>query len=148
VPVTVTTSAGTALSGITHISAGAEYTCALLVGGMPHCWGANWSGQVGDSTLINRLIPVAVTTSAGTALSNATHISAGAEHACAVLDDATARCWGWNGSGQLGDGTSTQRQIPVAVLNIGNPGWPATITVVATDSAGRTSSVNVTLTYQ
>jgi alpha-tubulin suppressor-like RCC1 family protein len=89
-----------------------------------------------------------VTTSAGTALSDATHISAGAEHACALLVDMTARCWGWNGSGQLGDGATTQREIPVAVLNIGNPGWPATISVVATDSAGRTSSVNVTLTYQ
>jgi alpha-tubulin suppressor-like RCC1 family protein len=148
VPVAVTTSAGTALSGVTHISAGAEYTCAVLNGGTAHCWGANWSGQLGDSTTTDRLIPVAVTTSAGTALSEATHISAGGEYACGVLVDMTARCWGWNGSGHLGDGTTTQREIPVAVLNIGNPGWPATISVVATDSAGRTSSVNVTLTYQ
>ena len=144
----MTTSAGTALSGVTHISAGAEYTCAVLDGGTARCWGGNWSGQLGDGTTNNRSVPVAVTTSAGTALSEVTHISAGGEHACAVLVDMTARCWGDNSIGQLGDGATTQREIPVAVLNIGNPGWPATISVVATDSAGRTSSVNVTLTYQ
>jgi alpha-tubulin suppressor-like RCC1 family protein/putative cell wall-binding protein len=148
IPVTVTTSAGTALSGVTRISAGAEYTCAVLDGGTARCWGANWTGQLGDGTLGNRLIPVAVTTSAGTAVSEVTHISAGYEHACAVLVDSTARCWGWNGSGRLGDGTTTPSSVPVEVLNIGNQGWPVTVTVVATDSAGRTSSVNVTLTYQ
>jgi alpha-tubulin suppressor-like RCC1 family protein len=72
----------------------------------------------------------------------------GAEYICALLDGGTAHCWGVNWSGRLGDGTTTQREIPVAVLNIGNPGWPATISVVVTDSANRTSSANVTLTYQ
>jgi len=150
IPVTVTTSAGTALSGVTRISAGAEYTCAVLDGGTARCWGANWSGQLGDGTTTNRAVPVTVTvtTSAGTALSEVTHISAGGEHACALLVDMTAHCWGWNGAGQLGYDTNTPSSVPVAVLNIGNRGWPATISVVATDSAGRTSSVNVTLTYQ
>jgi alpha-tubulin suppressor-like RCC1 family protein/putative cell wall-binding protein len=148
IPVTVTTSAGTALSGVTQIVAGGEHACALLVGGTAHCWGWNDFGQLGDDTNTSSSVPVTVTTSAGTALSGITHISAGSSQNCAVLDDGTARCWGSNGSGRLGDGTTVDSPLPVTVLNIGKPGWPAIITVVATDSAGRTSSVDVTLTYQ
>ncbi len=148
VPVTVTTGAGTALSGITQISLDFQHSCAMLVDTTARCWGNNAAGQLGDGTTTNRSVPVAVTTSAGTALSGITQISAANFHTCAVLVDTTARCWGNNGSGRLGDGTTTQSPIPVTVLHIGNPGWPATVTVSVTDSAGRTSSVNVTLTYQ
>lgn len=59
------------------------------------------------------------------------------------------RCWGANWMGQLGDGTNNNTgALQVAVLNLGNPSWPALITVVATGSACRASSVNVTFTDQ
>ncbi|MCK6552269.1 RCC1 repeat-containing protein, partial [Myxococcota bacterium] len=45
-------------------------------------------------------------------------ISAGNIHTCARLSTGEARCWGYNGTGSLGDGTTTQRNTPVAVSGI------------------------------
>lgn len=42
-------------------------------------------------------------------------VDAGTAHACALLGDGTVFCWGANGSGQLGDGTTTPRLAPVQV---------------------------------
>ncbi|MBU6154767.1 MAG: hypothetical protein KGP28_10735, partial [Bdellovibrionales bacterium] len=53
-------------------------------------------------------------------LTNAIAISAGAYHTCALLSDGTARCWGWNLSGQLGDGTNADRTSPVQVSGLTN----------------------------
>src|SRR2546423_1631315 len=47
-------------------------------------------------------------------------LSADASHACHVVNDGTVRCWGDNGFGQLGDGTTIDRLIPVAVSGLTN----------------------------
>ena len=39
---------------------------------------------------------------------------------CAVLADGNARCWGYNGYGNLGDGTTSARYAPVAVQGVNN----------------------------
>ena len=51
-------------------------------------------------------------------ISNATRISVGQSHTCAVLSDNTIKCWGSNGYGQLGDETTTNRPTPVTVSGI------------------------------
>jgi alpha-tubulin suppressor-like RCC1 family protein len=53
-------------------------------------------------------VPVAV---AG--ISDAVHLGVGGQHSCALLKDRTLRCWGDNGTGQLGDGTQTASAAPV-----------------------------------
>ncbi len=45
-------------------------------------------------------------------------IAVGGEHTCAVLGDGTARCWGRNNFGQLGDDTMVPRGTPVAVSRL------------------------------
>ncbi len=99
-------------SGVVQVAAGGDHACALLGTGQVRCWGNNGAGQIGDGTSgTDRASAVTVS-----GLSGAVQIDAGDEHTCALMFDRTARCWGFNGSGQLGDGTSgTNRLTPVAV---------------------------------
>jgi alpha-tubulin suppressor-like RCC1 family protein len=110
-------SGGAALGGVVTISAGDYHTCALLSDGTARCWGDNTFGQLGDGTAgTHSTTPAAVS-----GLSNVVAIAGGYGHTCAVLNDGTARCWGWNDYGQLGDGASgTNRLTPVAVSGLGN----------------------------
>src|SRR5204862_7933623 len=77
--------------------------------GTVFCWGANGSGQLGDNTHNNRDVPVGVVGPGNFLLSTAVDIAAGGLHTCVIMSDGTVRCWGENGSGQLGDGTTTDR---------------------------------------
>jgi alpha-tubulin suppressor-like RCC1 family protein len=109
VPVTV---AGTA--GIAGITAGNNHGCVLLGNGEAQCWGPNTSGQLGNgNTAAN--YPTAVATLAS-ALELRGDITT--DTTCAVLSGGALRCWGINGSGQIGDGTTTTHNTPVAVSGI------------------------------
>ena len=97
---------------LTRISAGYGHTCGHDLDGKLYCWGDNRYGQLGDGTNTDRLTPVAVQVPAGVMLSG---VSAGADHTCADGSDGQVYCWGSNAYGQLGDGTKTGRDTPVAV---------------------------------
>jgi alpha-tubulin suppressor-like RCC1 family protein len=101
-------------SGAIAIAAGSEHSCAVLAGGQLKCWGANWTGQLGDGTNAHRNTPVDV---AGLS-SGVVGIAAGAEHTCAVLGDGRVKCWGTNGTGQLGDGTNVSHNTPADVVGL------------------------------
>ncbi len=98
----------------TRVSVGNSHTCAVLTGGSVRCWGYNFYGQLGDGTTTQSASPMEV--DLGGAM--ATRVSAGRDHTCALLTDGSVRCWGYNGAGQLGDGTTTQSASPVAVLGV------------------------------
>jgi len=98
---------------VDDVSTGDDHACALLRTRQARCWGVNDNGALGDGTTIDRATPAVV--GGNTPLAGVVQISAGVFHTCAVLEDTTARCWGLNASGQLGDGTTTQRNAPVVV---------------------------------
>ncbi|MCU1367997.1 MAG: hypothetical protein JWN39_3636 [Ilumatobacteraceae bacterium] len=94
----------------TAVSAGSNFTCALLDNGTVKCWGYNAEGELGQGSIadlgdqINEMGDHLPAIDLGTGR-KATSISAGASHACALLDDGSVKCWGNNIFGQLGQGS-------------------------------------------
>ena len=77
------------------------------------CWGYNNYGELGNGTITDSLVPVAVS-----GVTPATAITAGGFHSCALLSGGTVKCWGYNSYGQLGDGTTTDSSLPGAVIGL------------------------------
>jgi alpha-tubulin suppressor-like RCC1 family protein len=93
-----------------RLDAGVDYACVLR-GVQTLCWGSNQYGKLGDgTTVVARATPVPVL--GGLTL---VHLAVGYNHACGLATNGAAYCWGLNGSGTLGDGTTTSRPTPVAV---------------------------------
>ncbi|MFV0634749.1 SpaA isopeptide-forming pilin-related protein [Demequina sp.] len=101
-------------SGVTftQIRLGASHTLALGDDGNTYAWGVNRNGQLGDGTNEDRTTPVVVDTPSGVTF---TQIDTGASFTAAVGDDGNVYTWGSNTRGQLGDGTTTQRDSPALV---------------------------------
>lgn len=94
------------------ISAGiGQHTCARTQPGVAYCWGRNTSGQLGDGTTTQRLVPTPVAGGLAFAMLGAS----GNEHSCGVTTGGLGFCWGWNIFGEIGDGTTTQRLAPAAI---------------------------------
>ena len=101
-------------SGVAQIAVGFLHTCALTTSGGVKCWGYNQFGNLGDGTTTHRNTPVDVIG----LTSGVAQISAGTYYTCAVMTSGGAKCWGYNGYGNLGDGTTTQRLTPVDVSGL------------------------------
>ena len=95
------------------ISCGVSHTVAIKSNnGTAWMWGGNSNGQLGDSSTTTRSSPVSVV-----GAHSFGNISAGSFHASGLKsDNGTAWCWGQNNSGQLGDGSATNRSSPVSVV--------------------------------
>jgi len=100
------------------IDAGNLHTCAITLAGAAYCWGSDLNGGLGDADPNNgtKASPVAV--SGGLTFVS---ISAGDRHTCGIVPSGAgalsgpAYCWGYNASGQLGDGTFSERNVPTLV---------------------------------
>jgi alpha-tubulin suppressor-like RCC1 family protein len=112
-----TTNQGAATSSVwfTQVVAGTSHTCALRNDGAVFCWGLNSSGQLGDNSTTSRSVPTAVNGLG--ASSGVVSLSAGGNHTCALKSDHSVLCWGANDLGQLGDGTTTQRNSPITAIS-------------------------------
>ena len=112
VPVAVSTFTDVSATAVS-ITAGYRHTCAVLNTGAVNCWGRNHKGQLGNNSTTNSSVPVTV--NAFTDGATAVSITAGESHTCALLNTGAVNCWGSNGVGELGNNTTTDSSVPVAV---------------------------------
>ena len=114
-------------SSVEGISGGGDHTCAISVVATTgtgtstatstkevSCWGKNTSGQLGTGSIADATIPTVSLLNLPPTVTP-TKISAGDKHTCSLLSDGTVRCWGFNKSGQLGDGFLTDSFTPRVV---------------------------------
>ena len=107
----------------TAVAAGGAHVCALHANGGVYCAGLNTAGQLGDGTFTNRTSPVRVVRLGPPFTARVASVDAGSSHTCAALADGTARCWGENDNGRLGDGDligNISRETPVVVTGLTN----------------------------
>ena len=137
VPVAVKTT-GTPMDGkkIIQIHAGYEHSLALASDGTVYTWGRNNFGQLGKNDATDAHIPAAVWT-LGTPMAGKiiVQLAAGNSQSIALASDGTVYTWGWNQHGQLGNGTTMNSRIPVAVVTAGTPLAGKTISQIAAGNA-------------
>ena len=121
------------------IAVGAAHTCAITECGVTQCWGSNTIGQLGNGSINKETafteaiqnpdtgqIGEHIVTSGGGEPTpapvknseNAIAIEAGYNHSCALTASGIVKCWGKNTYGQLGDGNTTNSEIPVEVASL------------------------------
>ncbi len=96
----------------TAIAAGGDHSLALSSTGQVYAWGANFDGQLGDGTTTSSDLPALVTAPPDT---DFTAIAAGTAHSLALSSTGVVYAWGYNGSGQLGDGSDESSSTMTAV---------------------------------
>jgi hypothetical protein len=100
------------LSDIVAVSGGDCHTAALKSDGTVWTWGCNDKSELGNGTTgTDSHVPVQVS-----GLTNIIRIAARDYHNIALKSDGTVWTWGWNINGQLGDGTTLDRNVPVQVI--------------------------------
>ncbi len=104
-------------SRVRWLAAGGYHTCVLTAMGGAKCWGQDYFGQLGDG----RPTWYYATPKDVSGLSSGViAIMTGQWHTCALTDRGEVKCWGDNHDGQLGDGTSLTRNVPVNVSGLSN----------------------------
>ena len=98
---------------------GAYHTCAIAYNNNAYCWGDNSTGQLGNSSTTNSSVRVAVSSSGVLSGKTIKSVTTGLTHSCALASDNNAYCWGYGNFGQLGDTSTTNTTVPVAVSTIG-----------------------------
>jgi hypothetical protein len=101
-------------SGVSAVAAGDAHTCALTTSGGVQCWGDNQYGQLGNNSTTESHVPVAVTGLS----SGVSALAAGGDHTCALTTAGGVQCWGDNANGQLGNDSTTNSDVPVAVMGL------------------------------
>ncbi len=110
---------------VTKITASRSTFCAISAGDV-WCWGSGLRGRIGNGSTSNRRIPTKTSVIGASASPSrpVTDIASDGEsmHICAIAQVAgagRAYCWGYNGRGELGDNTTTDRSVPTAVNTSG-----------------------------
>ena len=100
-----------------YVSSGA-FTCVLKIDGRLFCRGVNNAGQLGDGSGLDSpvaFVQVVMPVRPADLKLASNAITSGGSHSCAINTNSDAACWGGNGSGQLGNGTNANSNVPTVV---------------------------------
>ncbi|MFD0123611.1 RCC1-like domain-containing protein [Streptomyces virginiae] len=95
---------------VKQISAGCDFSLALLENGKVYAWGRNIHGQLGNGSRTTSSVPRQVQ-----GLENVVEVDAGCHHALALTAEDTVKSWGYNLYGQLGNSSTKSSTVPVDV---------------------------------
>ncbi len=101
---------------VADVALGEDFACAVRTDGRVYCWGSNESRQLGDRTSTSRPDPRPVLDRTGAELTDVAEVAAGHRYACARTRGGRVLCWGLDGSGQRGPGTSGLSGVPEPFL--------------------------------
>jgi alpha-tubulin suppressor-like RCC1 family protein len=119
VPIAVNMSGVLSGKTVVAVVAGAEHNLVLCSDGTLAAWGGNSEGQLGDGTETRRLVPALVNRSGVLSGKTVAALTAGASHNLVLCSDGTLVAWGYNFNGQLGNNSTTDSTVPVAVTTTG-----------------------------
>ncbi len=98
------------LSNVRSVGAGGHHSLAATTAGNLLTWGWNLYGQLGNGTTVDQRSPRDVSAPAGAR--GVTQVAGGLLHSVVLGDAGRVWSFGWNGWGQLGDGTTSDRHLP------------------------------------
>ena len=103
---------------IVQVVAGDSHSAAVTKDGDLYMWGKNDYGQLGVYSNANSKIPIKVNNSSSTLPAKSVkYVALGSNHSVAITKDGSLYMWGYNTYGQLGDGTTTNKYVPVKVMD-------------------------------
>lgn len=143
-PVAVLTTGVLAGKTIRSIAAGSTFALALDTTGKVYSWGNNANGQLGNGSLTQSSVPVAVLTSGVLLNKTVVAITAGNGHSVVLDTDGKLYSWGINANGQLGNNSTTQSSSPVAVVSSGvlNGKTIASVSIAGGSSTNHSSAID------
>lgn len=122
------------------VSTGSDHTLAIKTDGTLWVWGANYRGQLGDGTTIQKTVPTQLGTATDWLL-----IAAGQAHSLAMKTDATGWAWGFNDFGELGDGTKVDSYIPILIFTLPKTGAQQTVVTAGGNATGPGGSASFSI---
>ena len=112
---------------VKSIATGRNHACAISLDDSVYCWGGNSAGQLGLDDTAPRATPTRVAIPGSAPVRD---VSAGEINSCAITDD-TTYCWGYGGSGALGNGSNSDSTTPTAVTLTGIDAQNSPVQVVS-----------------